>query len=369
MRTSLLLTAVVLLLPGASARADSNGLVVDVQGQYATIDLGTEAGLVEGAHIAVFTEVVVDLDDGEPSTTLTRVATGEVTAVSARRARVRFGMNETVTVGMQASVTDGALSRSLVAPSETSARTEVSVASRLAVVVNGVGGGMLLEGHVDRKLGALTFMRVRLDPSGVVGYRLSDPDDDGPTPHPAPSFAPTTSLVALLGIDMRYVALGLGAGITQSTRLDEQFTPCEGCPYEARHHGFEAGLTIAMMGRFGARDGLHLDLDMAFVVVRERIETSRFGAALQIPVTPSLFVVARGSSGFGVVGTHTADVGARMLIRGDGTEGSSFVTPFVGYTAVAERATLRTHPGGQPRPREPVMVSGIALGVRFDHRF
>lgn len=356
-------------VPDATLAPPPAGRILAVEGQVLTVDLGREAGLAVGDAIAFAVHETIELGDDEPGHAERLVAVGEVTAVSRLRARVRLGMNERVPSNAIARRTEAAPSRSLVAPPPSDARTELIVGARLVGSVGAVGGGMIVDARLDHRFGARLALRLRLDPTGLVGFRRPDPDEDGPLEQPAGTFAAPLSSVAVLSYDTGLVALGAGVGVTVTTRLDERHIPCTGCAEELRHHGFETGLTFATAARFGHRDGIHLEVDTAFVTVLSRIEMSRLAIALHVPVSPSIALVARANGGFAVTGLREGELAARMLVRGNGNRGSLFLVPRIGYLALAERATLETTTRRQPRPTDPALVHGVAAGVSIERRY
>lgn len=364
----------VLLLGSTRAHAQAvepgalRGHAIAVDGQIVVVDFGREDGVSLGDRVAFSVPTLTDLGGDEIAYADRLAAVGEVRAVSSHRVRVRLGTNERVDVGTQATLTTAPLTRSLIAPPPSGARTQVEVGIRLVGTVGASGGGALVDARLDRRLGARGFLRLRIDPTGVVGYRREDPDRGGPEPRPPGTFAANTNAVALVGFDTGPLAMGAGVGVTMTTRLDETFT-CPSCDTVVKHHGFEPGLTFATMARFGLHDGLSMEVDTAFVAIQSRIEMSRFAARVDVPVTPSLTFVARGSGGFGVVGTRIVEIGARMLTHGNGHGHSVYLEPHIGYAAVAERADLRTTPSLQPRPHPAILVHGLTLGFTVEARY
>jgi len=343
--------------------------VVHVDGQFVTIDSGATDGVVSGAHVAFVGTSVTDLGDGEIAVSDPTFAVGEVVAVSRGRARVRIGLNEDVPLGTRAIGTEGPLTRSLVAPPESRAKSEFAIGMRVVSTVGARGGGVLVDARLERRIGAHIRLRLRVDPTGAIRYRFPDPDFEGPEVRPPASSATVANVIGLISYDTGLVEMGAGLGLTTTTRIDETHVACADCAPTERHLGRRAGLTVASTARFGPRDGLFLEVDTAFVAIRSRIEMSRFAARLNVPVTRALSFIFAGSSGFGVVGTRIVDVGARMLVHGSGHAGSLFVTPTIGYAAIAERAALETTASVQDRPRVSVLVHGASAGVSIERRF
>jgi hypothetical protein len=369
MRSLLALSAMILAcLPTLAEASDAPLGIVAIDGLKVTVDQGRAEGLATGDHVAFARTRIVDLGDGEPSVEIDVVVVGEVTAASRHRALVRLGPNEHVEEGMRAMPTERPLTRDLVAPPKSGARWELEAGfSALAVMSVGVGGGFLATGRIERRFGDRGFLRLRVDPSGVLGYRFSEEVRSALT-RPETHHTSTTSGVIIAGLDFEYVELGMGFGATRTTRIDETRVTCDGCTATLVRHGFEPGFTFATVARFGARDGLSLDVDAALTGVEGRVEVSRFGARLQVPVTPTLALVARGSTGLGVVGTRTADLGARLLVRGDGGPASTYLTPYIGYAALSERAALDVNQGVHRRPADPLVVHALAAGVIIERR-
>lgn len=354
----------------ATARAEAGEAhAVRVEGQLVTIDRGRLDGLAVGDRMAVVFLEPSGLGEPEPTLERQHGYVGEIRAVTGHRARIRFGMNERVREGSLLETTDADVTGSILAPADSDAKNELSVGLRLGFVTSGVGGGALVSARYDRRLGARAFVRARLDPTGAIGFRRPDPDGPGPEERPPGSFAATFGGVVMVGADLGLVAIGAGLGATLTTRIDEIHEDCPTCDATTIHHGFRLGPTFATMARIGSRDGLHLDVDTAFTALLARIETSRFAARLVVPCTSSMAIVLSGASGFGVVGTRTIDAGVRLLLRGDGNRGSTLLLPSIGYLAVSERATLRSHEDDQPRPRDPLLIRGLALGLAIERRF
>jgi hypothetical protein len=121
---------------------------------------------------------------------------------------------------------------------------------------------------------------------------------------------------ALIGVDTQFVEVAIGGGAATLGNPSGTGSFATG------------GSSIATEARFGARDGLAITLESIVVSANGQFSLGSFVATVQVPLTPTVMLVARG--GGGNVGVLFGDLGARLLVAGDGGPGTLALTGFFG---------------------------------------
>jgi hypothetical protein len=112
----------------------------------------------------------------------------------------------------------------------------------------------------------------------------------------------------LVGIDSPFIEVAVGGG---GASLGNAFSPT-GASNTGR-------ASIVEEGRFGARDGLALhvqSIQSITVAANNQFQFGSFVMSVQVPLTPKVMLIARG--GGGNVGDLFGDLGARVIVQGDG---------------------------------------------------
>jgi hypothetical protein len=121
---------------------------------------------------------------------------------------------------------------------------------------------------------------------------------------------------ALVGVDTQFVEVAIGGGAATIGNTSGTGGLATG------------GSSIATEARFGAHDGLAITLESIVVGANGQFSLASFITTVQIPLTPAVMLVARG--GGGNVGVLFGDLGARVLLTGDGGRGTIALTGFFG---------------------------------------
>jgi hypothetical protein len=170
-------------------------------------------------------------------------------------------------------------------------------------------------------------VQLLVPPSGFTLHRDSDSEGDGL------ESASAGGALALAGFDHRFFSFGAGFGVTRvlPKTNDAWSDPVITSPASA-------GFTLALHCRFGALDGLYVGSEIGITTLVDSSQLSHLEVRAQIPFTQKLALLLRGGSGFRVTGTVYVEAAARMRVRGDGGAGTLFVSPFLGYARLSERA-------------------------------
>lgn len=339
----------------------AEGTVVGHRDNDAIVDLGEGHGLRLGARVEIFRRYQVDLGEGEIAFEREPLAVGEVTALTARRALVRLGVNEQVPVGAAVSLMSVApLTASAMHPPRVGGIWEFGGTARVFAVNSALGGGLLADAFVGYRGERPFFVRVRFDPSGFTVHRENRSE--------AFQSARSAGAMVMAGVDHRYFGFGAGFGVTRAIRSRATY-----CSYnegtfvrtcidvaDAAHAGFSFGLHA----RLGTYDGLSISVDTSFTTVRQKSELSLLDLRVLIPATQQLAFSLRGGSGFHVGGASWVDIGARMRAHGDGGPGSLYITPFLGWSRLTETTVASYEArGGDPAGQEDLSAAGVRAGA------
>jgi len=121
---------------------------------------------------------------------------------------------------------------------------------------------------------------------------------------------------ALVGVDTQFVEVAIGGGAATLSNPSGAGSVATG------------GSSIATEARFGAHDGFAITLESIVVSANGQFSLASFVTTVQVPLTPTVMLVARG--GGGNVGVLFGDLGARVLLAGDGGRGTVALTGFFG---------------------------------------
>jgi hypothetical protein len=286
------------------------GSVIGVHDLQATISVGARQGITPGARIlfvAQPTRPDEPFDKHAPDQVI-----GEVVNVTEDAALVALGMLESVSVGQSVEVTALRPSARRIAPLRPPAMLILEGGLRPFLPIRRVSVGAFADLAVTYLPSIPMFVRAELLPAGG---RVGAGADMG-------------ALGGLLsvGYDHRYVGIGLGVGVL----LHRDFVEVPGDIDGAMRLGaVRPRLQFAQLLRAGARDGLHLSVKTAFALASERWRLASVTVAGQVPVATKVALNPRIMVGPGA-GIFLAELGVRLLVRGDGGHGSLFVRPVAG---------------------------------------
>jgi hypothetical protein len=288
------------------------GSVIGVDDLSATISVGARQGLTPGARI-LFVGRATQPDEPFDKHTPDQVI-GEVVNVTEDAALVALGMLESVSVGQHAEVTALRPSARRIAPLRPPAMLIVEGGLRPFLPIRRVSVGAFADLAVTYLPSIPMFVRAELLPAGG---RVGAGADMG-------------ALGGLLsvGYDHRYVSIGLGVGVLLHRDFVEHTSNVDGGTYLG---AALPRLQFAQLLRAGARDGLHLSVKTAFALASDRWRLASVTVSGQVPVATKVALNPRILVGPGA-GIFLAELGVRLLVRGDGGHGSLFVRPVAGVS-------------------------------------
>lgn len=309
----------------ASGTARVGGVVSAGLGDV-VVDLGSADGLSVGGHVELYRERWTRLDAGERALRLEPIAVGEISALSTRRARVRLGSGERASVGARARSTAGALTHSTTAPPRVEGIWEIHGGLRPFLSLEYLSVGGLGDAAVVYRAAGPWAIHAAASPIAfVVGQK--------------PVF--NYNLMVTGAYDSRWFELGLGVGAA-SYRDNDDGEPAD-------------TFAFGQYARLGTRDGVHVEVQNAFLLGRDRFRFGSVLGSLQIPVSPAAALVFRG--GGGATGYAFGEAGLRIRVRGNGDHGTLYLTPTVGGVSVT---------GGRNNDC-PMPLSGFCYSSRVEH--
>jgi hypothetical protein len=131
------------------------------------------------------------------------------------------------------------------------------------------------------------------------------------------------SLQALVGVDTQFLELAVGGGA--STLGDTQANTANGAPSTG-------GASVVAAARFGAHDGLAFNFEGVVVGANSAFRLATVVTSLQIPLSRTVMLIARG--GGGNMGVLYGDLGARVVVAGEGGRGTVALTGFFGGAGI-----------------------------------
>jgi hypothetical protein len=291
----------------------SKGRVLRTVPGGVVVSLGSDDDLARGDKIELALELEEGLAGGDEVVSREAIAVGVVTSLSAREAKVRLGINEAVPVGAVATRTRSQATASLAAPPRVGGVWHLEATARPFAALGELGGGILLSGTFGRRFATGLHLWAVVDPLGIADVEVGD------------SISAANGAV-FATYDSQYFEMGLGLG---GQTVNES--------------GFElepgSGLSGAQYIRLGAVDGLNLALRSSVVLFHSEFAFGGMVGSAQIPVTRGYWLQFGG--GGGDVGYGYGEIGLRVLLRGNGGAGSTFLSVSVGGAAVFRSGTCR----------------------------
>jgi hypothetical protein len=90
----------------------------------------------------------------------------------------------------------------------------------------------------------------------------------------------------------------------------------------------------------------------------------QFLSTLQVPITPSVMLLVRGGGGNGV-GVEFGDIGARVLVHGDGGPGTVALTSYFGGAGITFDSCAPSPTFGESCERTSIGGPAIGGGVEY----
>lgn len=145
-----------------------------------------------------------------------------------------------------------------------------------------------------------------------------------------------------LGYDHRYFEMSFGVGLTHA-RIDD---------FTRRLNGIAPTFVMGM--RFGALDGLHVEVSSSLVAAQGETDFSKIAVRMQWPLTVGRWLVVRGA-GSGPSGYGWGEIGMRILTHGQRDSGSLFITPSIGGGGLFDNTSFGR-------------ASGFAMSLGIEYR-
>jgi hypothetical protein len=295
-----------------SAPKIREGTVTEVGIGEVVVDLGRDDGLKQGDRIEFAIDVTENVG-GQTTADRQVLAVGIVRTAAPGFSRVGLGMNERVPLGASARQVSREKSESRMAPPRAAGLWELMLRMRPFVALEGLGGGVLMQASAGYRFESHIALAAEIHPFGFA----SGVGDEHATLVPAAAF-----VSALYDHDV----FGVGLGIGMQTVHDTGFETPSG-----------SGTLLTQRLRLGARDGLSLDLRNDVVLFHSRFDFAGFVGSAMIPVGQRAWLLFEG--GGGSAGYGYGEIGLRSLLRGNGQQGSLFLSVTLGGQGVFEFRT------------------------------
>lgn len=309
------------------------GEVVGTGNGYVVIDAGEQDGIEEGQGILFSVTQQRRIDGETVSENEVEAARGRVSVVGANQSRVKLKLNHRAPEGARARIAEIDMDPG------TSARrvgglTVVEGALRPFLPLGNIGIGSLVDARIAYYFDIDFALEWSIAP---LGFTVTD------NPNDVLSYA--SNLVA--SYDSQYVQAGLGMGIAQNRGADEFIT-----------------VSAVQHARFGSRDGTHFAGTTNFIVSEG--DGWQFGGLRLKMLFPMWTVLDRtwGLLRFqsGAPGQTFFEMGLQILVNGNGTEGSTLVTPLVGYGSIQSTSPDKPQ-------HERINYHGPLVGMQLEQRF
>jgi hypothetical protein len=304
------------------------------------IDLGRRDGVRFGENIELSLLTTEEVGD-EHAVERNVVAVGEVTTLSPGFSRVRLGVGERVPLGALARIVSNEPTATRVAPPRLGGLWEVGFMVRPFIALNDLGGGVLLDGSVGYRFESDFHLEAAVQP---LAYG---------TGADKPAITPVAAYLKA-SYDLPLFEAGFGVG--GETVYDTDFGTEPG-----------SGTLFVQQLRFGAVDGLKLDMTSRVVLFESQFHFSGFVGNGQIPVGQRSWMLLRG--GGGGSGFAFGELGVRVLVKGNGDRGSVFFTGSLGGLGVFETDTsVCKEPTFEFECTDTVTYAGPMLGAGAEWR-
>ncbi len=317
----------------------TSGEVISVDKDSFLVTLGLRDGVEEGDRLAV-TEPVEEEVAGQMIRTERVLLVGKVIEVAPEHARVRLDMGETVALGSSVHVTDAEPTGRLVNRPRSEGLSLGFTARPFLPINDDLAFAILGDAQLTYRFEAPVYVRAML---GAVGGLISDAGNQS-----------VFDGWVDVGFDHRLFALGLGVGA-----LRNEYTEYSGNT-DRLYSSFRP--TLVQTARFGSIDGINVSVSTRAMFRDGEVKFGAVTGSLSTPVHRRITLVFSGGGGSQAL-YGFADAGARFLVKGNGSHGSLFVTPAVGY------ATIRRFDGSQSSNNYyDDNVGGPSLAVALEWR-
>jgi len=354
------------VVPPPAELTPAMGAVVEVGVGQVVVDFGAEAGIKKGDRVELYVEQNENLGGGQSAIREDLIAVAEAFAVSDQRSKLKLGINESVEVGTLARATKKKLTGSMVKPPRVAGIYETQFMARPFLALGDFGFGMVSDASFGYRAERPIHVFVLLEPAGIG---LADEGN---------IVAMAGNVVVAYDTQMFEVGLGLGwSAINDAVEDSVLSADATGGDIDPkRFERVRSGFSIAQAVRLGSRDGFHLRVYNTFLVYQDQFNYGGTTGSLQVPVSEKSWLIAQG--GGGVAGYAYGELGLRVLVHGNGGQGSIFITPSVGGAGLfGEKDSTCTSYDYSVTPPTPVEVDCaesigyggpmVGFGMEFRH--
>jgi hypothetical protein len=227
----------------------------------------------------------------------------------------------------------------LVSPPRRTKIWELSLATDAFFALGTGGGGVLGSASVSYRFESPFVVRASINPYGLAGPSTTTTNTPfvpggGTAVGPPTTSSGTVSTFGahlLGGVDTQFVEVGLGlGGATVNQNAPFAGPVVNGASTTAQPP--TSALSVVEAARFGAHDGLALEMEASTILANGQFDIGYFVASFRVPVSRTSTLVLRGGGGH--VGFAYGDIGVRVLISGDGGKGTVALTGFVGGAGI-----------------------------------
>jgi hypothetical protein len=252
---------------------------------------------------------------------------------------------------------------SLIAPPRRAGLWELSAWAGGFVNLGPLGGGAAGWASAVYRFEAPVVVRFELAPAGfTVGHSATNTygtNFGSSSTDNAGRFKAVGAAHALVGVDTQFVEVAVGGGI--STISNDYLYGPSGSTYV--NGTANSGPSIVEEARFGARDGLAVNVESNTVAANDKFQLGFFTGSIQVPLTRSAMLMVRG--GGGNMGLLFGDVGARVVVQGDGGPETMALS---GYFGGAGINFVSCAPGNTGTDCETFSLGGPSIGGGIEYR-
>lgn len=318
-------------------KAKPIGRVIRVEPGFVVVDAGGQAGLEQGDFLKFYAVRQEKLAGDTASTYEEQIGAGKTVAVGKSRARVELKMNDRVPEGSMARRAENVDMDPGTSVERVGGIFVAEGAARPFLPIDSFGVGALLDAKLSYYFENNIAVEWSLSP---FGFTITESDND------VISFASNV----IGSYDTRFVQVGLGLGV-------------------ARLQGFDVFTTLSAVQkiRLGTRDGGHFTGTTNFVLSQDGWRFGGIRMKVLAPfwsILPKTWSMVRFQSG--VPGQTFIEAGLRIMTSGNGTEGSTFVTPLLGYGFIR---SVRPDRNLNQFEGETVSYGGPLVGIEVEKRF
>jgi hypothetical protein len=246
---------------------------------------------------------------------------------------------------------------------------ELSVSAGAFVNLGPMGGGGAGWASAVYRFDAPVVVRAEIAPAAfVVGHSGTNTYGSGLSSNStdnAGRFRPVGAGHVLLGVDTQFVEVAVGGGVS-TIGNSYTYTYSSGGGSYVTSSTANSGPSIVEEARFGARDGLAVSVESNTVAANDKFQLGFFVGSVQVPLTRSAMLMVRG--GGGNVGFLFGDVGARVVVQGDGGPDTIALSGFFGGAGINFQSCAPTPTSTPGSFCESFSLGGPSIGGGIEWR-